>query len=239
MSTDKRELKFVATAEKGEVSAMLMRPEDAIGLLVLGHGASSNMRHPMLESVSEAMADAGIATFRYQFPYMEAGGGGRNSNAVLMETVRSAAAAARQAEPRLPLFAGGHSMSGRMTTMAAAEDPIEGIAGIVLVGFPLHPSGKRGTERAEHLARVTVPMLFLSGTRDKLAELDLLEPVTQGLGKQATLHLVDTADHGFKPLKRTRTQEETVFEEMARVTKAWMQKASSRRDAKTPRRAGI
>lgn len=229
MSTVIRELKFEATAEKGKVSALLMRPDDAKGMLVLGHGASSYMRHPMLESVSEAMADAGIATFRYQFPYMEAGRGGRNSNAVLMETVRSAAAAARGEEPGLPLLAGGHSMSGRMTTMAAAENPIEDVAWIVLVGFPLHPSGKRGTERAEHLARVTVPMLFLSGTRDKLAELYLLEPVIQGLGKQATLHLVDTADHGFKPLKRTRTQEETVFGEMARVTREWVEAVVSSR----------
>ncbi len=222
MATKAKELNFVATGEKGKVSALLIRPRGAQALLVLGHGASTNMRHAFLEGLSEHLAEVGVATFRYQFPYMEAGGGGRNSNAVLMETVRSAVAAAAKAAPGLPLFAGGHSMSGRMTSMAAAEAPVDGLRGIVFVAFPLHPSGKRGTERAEHLADVTAPMLFLSGTRDKLAELDLLKPVCKKLGKRATLYLVDTADHGFRVLKRSRKSEEPVLEELARKTAEWM-----------------
>lgn len=224
MAIDAKELTFLASTEKGEVSALLMRPRGAHGLLVLGHGASSNMRNPFLTEVAEALADAGVATFRYQFPYMEAGRGGRNSNAVLLESVRNAVAAGRKAAKGLAVFAGGHSMSGRMTSMAAAEEPIEHLKGIVFVAFPLHPAKKRGTDRAVHLNDVTLPMLFLSGTRDALAELDLLEPVCKDLGKKATLHLVDTADHGFKILKRTRTSEEPPVTELARVASEWIAK---------------
>jgi hypothetical protein len=215
-------LRFVATPEKGEVSALLRRPANARALLVLGHGASTNMRHAFLEGLSAALANAGIATFRYQFPYMERGGGGLDSRAVLLATVRSAVAAANEAAPDLPLFAGGHSMSGRMTSNAAAEAPLPHLRGIVFVAFPLHPAGKPGTERAEHLAAVTVPMLFLSGTRDDLADLSLLRPVIDRLGERATLHVVETADHGFKVLKRSRGTENPVLEELARTASGWM-----------------
>ena len=213
--------RFTADPEKGEVSSLLIRPEEARALLVLGHGASSNMRHRTLESIAQAMANAGIATFRYNFPYSEVGGG-RNSNAVCMNTVRAAAKAARKAAPDLTLLAGGHSFSGRMTSMAAAESPIENVAGLVFFAFPLHPAGKPSTERAEHLARVTVPMLFLSGTRDALAQLDLLKPTVELTRKKATLHFLNTADHGFKILKRTRTTDEDVFDEMAYVLGEWV-----------------
>jgi predicted alpha/beta-hydrolase family hydrolase len=216
------EMRFVATPEKGEVSALLLRPENARALLVLGHGASTNMRHTFLDSLSHALAGAGIATFRYQFPYMEKGGGGRDSRAVLLATVRAAVEAAAAAAPGLPLFAGGHSMSGRMTSNAAAEAPLPGVQGIVFVAFPLHPAGQPGTERADHLDDVTIPMLFLSGTRDDLADLTLLRPVCERLGELATLHLVETADHGFKVLKKSRASKEPVLEEMARVAAAWM-----------------
>lgn len=215
------EMRFVATEEKGEVSALLLRPADATALLVLGHGASTNMRHAFLEGLSGALAEAGIATFRYQFPYMEKGGGGRDSRAVLLATVRAAVAAARAAAPDLPLFAGGHSMSGRMTSHAAAEAPLPGLRGIVFVAFPLHPAGEPGTERADHLAAVTVPMLFLQGTRDALADLDLLRPICARLADRATLHVVDTADHGFKVLKRARGSDEPVVSELARTIAAW------------------
>ena len=214
------ELRFEATPEKGEVSALLMRPEGARHLLVLGHGASSNMRSPLLQTIAEHLSEQKIATFRYNFPYSEKGGG-RNSQATCVETIRSAVAAAYRAAPDLPLFAGGHSFSGRMTSTAAAEAPLENVRGLVFFAFPLHPAGKRGTERAEHLARVTIPMLFLSGTRDALADLDLLEPVIENLGDSATLHLLDTADHSFKVLKRTRTNPENVFDEMARSVVEW------------------
>ena len=220
MSHNLKELKFLATPEKGEVSALLMHPENAALLLVLGHGASSNMRTPMLEKIAESMADAGVATFRYNFPYSE-NRRGRDSNPVCVATVRSAVSAARASEPHLPLFAGGHSFSGRMTSTAASESPLDGVSGLVFFAFPLHPPGKPGIERAEHLGKVKVPMLFLSGTRDELGTLDLLEPVIEGLKPAAALHLLDTADHSFKVLKRSRQTDEDVFAEMARVVCEW------------------
>lgn len=213
-------IKFTATPEKGDVSALLMRPEGATHILVLGHGASSNMRTPMLQTIAERLTEQNIATFRYNFPYSEKGGG-RNSVATCIATIRSAVAAAHEAAPDLPILAGGHSFSGRMTSTAASEAPIENVKGLVFFSFPLHPAGEPSTKRADHLAAVTVPMLFLSGTRDALAELDLLEPVVKNLGKQATLHLVDTADHSFKILKRSRTRDEDVFVELARATRIW------------------
>lgn len=226
MSYEAIESKFVSTEEKGEVSSLLIRPESATWLLVLGHGASTNMRHSTLHTIAERLADSGIATFRYQFPYMERGGGGRESQAVALATVRAAAAAAHAAAPELSLLVGGHSYSGRMSSHTAAEAPIEHVRGLVFFAFPLHPSGKPGIERAEHLDALTVPMLFLSGTRDKLAERDLLVPVCDRLGSNATLHLLDTADHGFKVLKRSRKSTEDVFVEMARIIKEWVQHLS-------------
>ena len=215
-----RELKFLSTPEKGEVSALLIRPVGASHLLVLGHGASTTMRHATLQAIAEALADAGVATFRYNFPYAEHGKG-RDSQAVCTQTVRAAVAAAREACPGLPLLAGGHSFGGRMTSTAASESPIGGVRGLVFYSFPLHQPGKPETKRADHLAAVTVPMLFLSGTRDELAEMDLLRPACEKLGGRATIHAVDTADHGYKVLKRSRASEEDVFVEMARVVREW------------------
>jgi len=220
MPHDARELKFLATPEKGEVSALLVRPENATQLLVLGHGASTNMRHATLQAIAERLADAGIATFRYNFPYSE-NGKGRDSQAVCTATVRSAVAAANRAAPGLPLPAGGHSFGGRMTSTAASESPIEGVVGLVFFSFPLHQPGKPETKRADHLDAVTVPMLFLSGTRDELAEMDLLRPVCGRLGDRAMLHALDTADHGYKVLKGSRASGEDVFAEMARVVRDW------------------
>ncbi len=214
------ELKFLATSSKGEVSALLMRPDHATHLLVLGHGASSNMRTPLLTTIAEHLAAQKIATFRYNFPYSE-NKRGRDPNPVCVATIISAVKAAREAAPDLPILAGGHSFSGRMTTTAASEAPLEGVVGLVLFAFPLHPAGAPDTKRAEHLNNVTIPMLFLSGTRDALGELDLLEPVIAKLGTPAKLHLLETADHSFKVLKRTRTSTEDVFDEMARVIAEW------------------
>jgi uncharacterized protein len=215
-----QELSFIATPEKGKVSALLIRPANASHLLVLGHGASSNMRHATLQTISERLAEASIATFRYNFPYMEHGRG-RDTKEVCTQTVRSAIAAAQQVAPDLPKLAGGHSFGGRMTSTAAAEAPLEGVVGLVFFAFPLHLAGKPETKRADHLSAVTIPMLFLSGTRDGLAELNLLEPVCKKLGKRTTLHLLDTADHGFRTLKRSRKSEEDVFAEMARIVREW------------------
>lgn len=220
MDYEATESKFLASKEKGEVSALLIRPKGAKRLLVLGHGASTNMRHKTLQTIAERLADAGIATFRYNFPYAETGGG-RNSDAVCMESVRSAVAAAHEAASDLSILAGGHSFSGRMSSMAAAESPIEHVRGLVFFAFPLHPAENPSTKRAEHLGDVTVPMLFLSGTRDKLAELELMQSVCEKLGDKATLHLLDAADHGFKILKSSRKTDEDVFVEMARAIKDW------------------
>ena len=223
MSYEVVESKFVATEEQGEVSSLLIRPDDAQWLLVLGHGASTNMRHTTLQTIAERLAEVGIATFRYNFPYAERGGG-RNANAVCQETVCSAVAAARIATSDLSILVGGHSFSGRMSSMAAAEEPLMLVRGLVFFAFPLHPSGKPSTERADHLSDVTIPMLFLSGTRDKLGELDLLQSTCDQIGDKATLHLLDTADHGFKILKRSRNTDEDVFVEMARVINEWVSK---------------
>ena len=223
MAQKATEMKFLATPEKGKVSALLLRPAESSHLLVLGHGASTNMRHPTLQTIAERLAESGIATFRYNFPYVEPGGGGR-SQPVCLATVRSAIATAREAVPDLPILAGGHSFSGRMTSTAASEAPLAHVRGLVFFAFPLHQPGQPDTKRADHLAAVTIPMLFLSGTRDDLAHLDKLRPVCDKLGKKATLHLLDTADHGFRVLKRSRKSDEDVFDEMARVASAWASK---------------
>jgi predicted alpha/beta-hydrolase family hydrolase len=220
MTPKVKELKFVATPEKGEVSALLIRPDDAGLLLVLGHGASTNMRHATLQTIAERLANVGIATLRYNFPYMEHSTG-RDSQAICTATVRSAVVAAQKAAGDLSLLAGGHSFGGRMTSTAASESPLDGVRGLVFFSFPLHQPGKPEINRAEHLSAVTVPMLFLSGTRDELADLTLLKPVCKKLGKRATLHLLDTADHGFRTLKRSRKSDEDVFVEMARRVREW------------------
>ena len=216
-----RDLKFLATHEKGEVSAILLRPENATHLLVLGHGASTNMRHATMQAIAEALAEQRIATFRYNFPYSEKGGG-RNSQEVCVETIRSAVKAAKAAAPDLKLLAGGHSFGGRMTTTAQSEGPLDDVIGLVLFSFPLHLPGRPDTKRAEHLANISVPMLFLSGTRDELATLELLEPTIKGLGKGAKLHLLDTANHSYKIVKKSRTSAEDIFAEMARILNDWI-----------------
>ena len=220
MTHEEIEGRFTATPEKGEVSSVAIRPGDARLMLVLGHGAGTDCRHRNLRTIAGHCADAGVATFRYNFPYMERGGGGTESRPVACETVRSAASAAHEAAPDLPLLVGGHSFGGRMASHAAAEAPIPQVRGLVFFAFPLHPPGRPSVDRAAHLPEVTVPMLFLAGTRDKLAGQELLEPVVEGL-ERATLHLLDTADHGFKVLKRSRKSDEDVYDEMARVLKAW------------------
>lgn len=219
------ESRFLATAEKGEVSAILILPEGATHLVVLGHGASSNMRNPLMTAIAESLVEERIATFRYNFPYSE-NKRGRDSTDVCMATIRAAVAAAKKAVPDLPILAGGHSFSGRITSTAASEAPLEGVVGLVFFAFPLHPAGEPAIKRAEHLSKVKIPTLFMSGTRDALAELDLLKPTVKKLGKRATLHLLDTADHSFKILKRTRRSDEDVFAEMARVVREWASELS-------------
>jgi predicted alpha/beta-hydrolase family hydrolase len=213
---------FEATSSSGDVSALLMHPIDADLMLILGHGAGAGMRHPFMEDLAARLAARRIATFRYQFPYLEQGRRRPDYQPVLLKTVRSAARAALAVSNGLPLVAGGKSMGGRMTSLAASKDSLSGIQGLVFFGFPLHPAQKPGIERSEHLRDVGVPLLFLNGTRDKLAQLDLLEPVCQGLGKSATLHLIEGADHGFHVLKRSGRTDEEVMDELADATRSWI-----------------
>jgi predicted alpha/beta-hydrolase family hydrolase len=212
---------FLAAPGKGEVSALLLRPEGARWLLVFAHGAGSGMRHRFMEAMSRALAEVGIATFRYQFPYMEAGSRRPDLRATLLATVRAAVAAAREAAPDLPLLAGGKSMGGRMTSLAAAEAPLARVRGLVFFGFPLHAAGRPSSERGDHLAAVAVRMLFLQGERDQLADLTLLRPICARLGERATLHVVPTADHGFHVLKRSGRSDDEVPAELAHTVAAW------------------
>ena len=169
-------IRFSVNEKAGKVSALLRAPRDASALLVLAHGAGAGMRHHFMEDVAEKLAARGIATLRYQFPYMEKGIKRPDNEALLTATVHAAAAAAREQGPNLPLFAGGKSMGGRMTSLAASKESIEGVRGLVFFGFPLHAAGSPGAERGKHLYKTDVPMLFLQGSRDTLADLRLLEP---------------------------------------------------------------
>jgi predicted alpha/beta-hydrolase family hydrolase len=214
--------KFEATESSGDVSALLMRPHDADCLLVLGHGAGAGMQHPFMETLAVHLADRRIATFRYQFPFTERGRGRPDHQPVLLKTVRSAVSAASALSDGLPLFAGGKSMGGRMTSLAAARQPLGAVQGIIFFAFPLHPAQKPGIERAEHLREVGVPLLFLQGPRDKLAPLHLLEPVCQDLVQTATLHVVEGADHGFHVLKRSGRTDDEVQGELADATRSWI-----------------
>ena len=201
---------------------ILLRPPDARALLVLAHGAGAGMRHPFMQAIVEALAVEGVATLRYQFPYMDAGGRRPDPPAVAEAAVCVAVGKARAMAPDLPLFAGGKSFGGRMTSTAQAHAPLDGVRGLVFLGFPLHPAGRPGTTRAAHLERVTVPMLFLQGTRDTLAVLDLMRSVCDDLGARATLHVVDGADHSFSVLKRSGRSNSEVLRELAVTTARWM-----------------
>jgi uncharacterized protein len=219
--TGAAELKFQASRSAGEVSALLLRPDGARWMMVMGHGAGAGMRHRFMEDAVAALASRGIGTFRYQFPYVEQGSRRIDPQPILLSTVRAAVAAARDASCDLPLLAGGKSMGGRMTSLAASKEPLMGVKGIVFFGFPLHPAGAPATERGEHLAAVPNPMLFLQGTRDKLADLDLLRPVVERLGVRATLHVVEGADHGFDVLKRSGRTPADVLEDLAATVESW------------------
>jgi uncharacterized protein len=213
-------LRFEASAGC-HVGALLLRPAAARWLYVFGHGAGAGMEHRFMAAASARLAEVGIASLRYQFPYMAAGSRRPDSRATLLATVRAAISAAAGAAPDLPLLAGGKSMGGRMTSQAAAEAPLPGVRGLVFFGFPLHPAGRPGIERAGHLAQVELPLLFLQGERDRLADLDLLRPVCAGLGARATLHVVPEADHSFHVPKRSGRTDDEVVAELARVVAQW------------------
>jgi uncharacterized protein len=205
----------------GEVSALLLRPDNPRWLLIFAHGAGAGMRHSFMESLSSELAALQIATFRYQFPYMEKRSGRPDSPAILTATVAAALSAGSEAAPGLPLLAGGKSMGGRMTSQAAAQNLLPDVSGLVFFGFPLHPPGSPSTKRADHLTKVPMPMLFLQGTRDTLADLKLLRPVVKNLGELATLHIIESADHGFHVLKSSGKTDAAVLAELAQTTADW------------------
>lgn len=210
-----------------QVSGLLQQGSADRGLLVLGHGAGAGMHHPFMQDVAELLAQRDIATLRYQFPYMQRGRKSPDSRKTLLASVRAAIDHAHELRPGLPLFAGGKSMGGRMTSLAMAEQPNERLGGLVFIGFPLHNAGTRGNERADHLFDVSTSMLFLQGTRDKMADLTYLQPVCKRLGQQATLHIVDGGDHSFGMLKRAGRTQADALAEIADEISTWMLRLSS------------
>jgi predicted alpha/beta-hydrolase family hydrolase len=218
-----KDIRF-AVENAGEVSAILVRPQSAESLLVLGHGAGAGMNHPFMQSLATELAAVKVATLRFQFPYMEQQRKIPDRPPVLAATVVAAVRAAAEAAADLPIFAGGKSLGGRMTSLAAAERGLDGVRGIIFFGFPLHPPNQPGTKRADHLRGGNLPMLFLQGTRDKLAELSLLRPICAALGSRATLHVIDTADHSFHVLKSSGKTDAAVLQELARVAYTWTKK---------------
>lgn len=214
--------KLVIPVGEESVSGLLMRPANAKALYLFAHGAGAGMTHKTMESNAQGLAERGIATLRYQFLFMEKGSRRPDPPRLSHAVVRAAAAEAERLVPDLPIFAGGRSFGGRMTSQTQSETPLPGVRGLAFLGFPLHPAGKPGIERAEHLSRVQVPMLFVSGDRDALAELDLLRPVVDGLGKRATLHLVAHADHSFKTAAKSGRTSAEAEAEAVDVLSDWM-----------------
>jgi len=212
---------FEATASSGSVSALLTLPADAHCLYVMAHGAGAGMRQTFMESMAAALAAEGIASFRYQFPYMEAGKRAPSPRPILLKTVRSAVNAAAAAAPDLPLVAGGKSMGGRMTSLAASEEPLSGVAGLVFLGFPLHAAGRPSSDRGDHLKDVGLPMMFIQGTRDQLADLSLLEPLVAEIRPSPLLHIVEDGDHSLRVPKRTGRNDKDVLQSVAAAIGRW------------------
>lgn len=222
MSKKSRQEISFQVSDKGRVSALLVKPQGAKSLLILAHGAGAGMRHPFMENVAAKLAGHGVATLRYQFPYMEKRIKRPDSETVLTATVRAAVAAAKQYAAGLPLFAGGKSMGGRMTSLAAANEPLQNVRGLVYFGFPLHAAGRPSSDRGNHLVNVKLPMLFLQGSRDSLADLKLLKPLCKRIGERARLWVVEGGDHSFHVLKSSGRSENQVLTELVEQAASWM-----------------
>lgn len=220
MPPSTKELRFLVTENTGEVSGVLTRPRGAFALLVLAHGAGAGMRHAFMEGITTELAQRKLAVLRYQFPYTEAGRKRPDPQGRLLATVRAAVAEGSRLARGLPLLAGGKSMGGRMTSLAAAAEPLPGVRGIVFLGFPLHAAGKSGTERAEHLRQVSVPMMFVQGTRDPLAELPAIEGVAGALPR-ARMHVVEDGDHSFAVRKTLGHDPSAVLPTIADAVAGW------------------
>jgi len=204
-----------------DVSALLLRPTEARWLLLLAHGAGAGMRHPFLEKLANELTSVNVATLRYQFPYMEQRRRAPDSPAIATATVAAAMRTASEVAPGLPLLAGGKSFGGCMTSHAAAQGLLKDVRGLVFFGFPLHPPNKPSTKRADHLPKVPMPMLFLQGTRDTLADLKLLRPICTQLGARATLHIIESADHSFHVLKSSGMDDAAALRHLAETTASW------------------
>ena len=215
-------IQLKVSEKAGTVSGLLALPRGAKSLLVLAHGAGAGMRHPFMENVAAKLAGHGVATLRYQFPYMEKQIRRPDSELVLTDSVRAAVAAAKQYAAGLPLFAGGKSMGGRMTSLAAAHEPLQDVRGLLYFGFPLHAAGRPSSDRGNHLANVKLPMLFVQGSRDSLADLKLLKPLCKRLGERARLLVVEGGDHSFHVLKSSGRSDDQVLTEVVEQAASWM-----------------
>jgi uncharacterized protein len=207
--------------KSGPVSALVLRPDAPRACFVFAHGAGAGMTHSFLEAFANGLCERSIASLRYQFPYMEKGSKRPDPPAIAQATVRAAVTKASQIFPGLALIAGGKSFGGRMTSQAQAATPLPDVRGLAFVGFPLHPAGKPSTDRADHLTKIELPMLFLQGSRDTLADVPLIESVVQRLGPRARLHMVDGADHSFHVLARSGRNDREVLEEILDVFATW------------------
>jgi uncharacterized protein len=224
----------IAVDASRRVSGLLLAPTDARACYVLAHGAGAGMRHPFMAAIADALAARGVATLRYQFPYMEQGSRRPDAPAVAHATVRAAVAAAAVRLPDIALVAGGKSFGGRMTSQAQAATPLPDVLGLAFLGFPLHPAGKPSDDRAAHLAEVGVPMLFLQGTRDDLASLALLHPVVERLGARAKLVLFDDADHSFHVPAKSGREDADVLRDLVVALVAWIDAIVAPRTAPDP-----
>jgi uncharacterized protein len=218
-----RSIEFrIAVPGSVEVAGLLDAPVSPWACYVFAHGAGAGMRHAFMQSMAEGLAERGIACLRFQFPFMEQGSKRTDPPPVAQAAVRAAVAEAARQLPGVPLFAGGKSFGARMTSQAQAADTLAGVHGLVFVGFPLHPAGKPGVARAEHLADVELPMLFLQGTRDELADMGLVRDTVAKLGAWPTLHVVEAADHSFHVLVRSGRNDAQVLEELLETAAGWM-----------------
>jgi predicted alpha/beta-hydrolase family hydrolase len=214
----------ITVSDTIRISGLLQNPPGARACYALAHGAGAGMEHPFMENVARGLASQGIATLRYQFPYMERGARRPDPPPLAQATVRAAVAEAQRLLPDMPLIAGGKSFGGRMTSQAQAKAPLQGVHGLAFLGFPLHPAGHPSQDRAEHLFAVQIPMLFLQGTRDNLASLDQLKPVCKQLGKRATLTLFADADHSFHVPARTGRKDAQVLDDVLDALAAWLER---------------
>jgi predicted alpha/beta-hydrolase family hydrolase len=228
MKTENPQQLEIVVGSTGSVSALLDRPAQARACFVLAHGAGAGMAHPFMAAVASGLAERRVATLRYQFPYMEKGSRRPDPPVVAHAAVRAAVAEAARTCPGMRLIAGGKSFGGRMTSQAQAAAPLDGVDGLAFLGFPLHPAGKPSSERAKHLAEIHVPMLFLQGTRDKLAQMNLIEPVVKGLGPSASLHVVAEADHSFHVPARSGRNDREVMNEILDTLATWIGAAGAR-----------